>query len=228
MSAQGSIRRKLYMHPAHTAIGVSGGGGAGAPYCRITGLSADAFAEPALRVSLAAHRPDADIRAAMSLFHRVLDQQDAVRCDRVELDTLDFSAESLANTDCLVVFGRRLQIVGRLSNLESTDFTVVEPGRPDGRAVEVKPAVQGHPILEGVKAFVADIPSTAGYYVPADAMFLLTGFSASWVKPVAWVRNLQYVRGVDTAFGSSHDFRQPEFARFMLNAIAWVAEPRIG
>ncbi len=223
MSASGSIRRKLYMHPAHAAIGVSGGGVPG-PYCRITGLSTDDYAEPVLRVALAAQRPDADTRAAMSLFHRILDNQEGVQCDRVEFDMPDLSAYRDLTADCLVVFGRRLQIISRLADLESTEFSVVEPGRPDGRAVEVKPSVQGHPILDGVKGFVADIPSTAGYFVPTDSMFLLTGFSANWVKPVAWVRDLQHGRGVETALGSSHDFRQPEFARFMLNAIAWVAE----
>jgi len=212
------------MHPAHPAIGVSGGGVSG-PYCRITSLSAGEFAEPALHVSLAAQRPDADTRAAMALFHHVLEHQQGILCDRMEFDVPDISA---ATSDCVVVFGRRLQIVSRLADLEPSDFTVIEPGRPDGRAVEVKPAIQGHPILQGVKGFVADIPSTAGYFVPADVMFLLTGFSANWVKPVAWVRDLQYGRGVETALGSCHDFRQPEFVRFMLNAIAWVAEPPRG
>ena len=58
------IRRKLFMHPAHRTVGVSGDGIATGPYCRNERLLIDAPAVAPMRVVLAARKGDADARAA--------------------------------------------------------------------------------------------------------------------------------------------------------------------
>jgi hypothetical protein len=213
------------VHPAHRTIGVPGDGIALGPYCRIDSFATDRPDVVATHVALAAYQPDADARAAMASFQQAVAGRCDIQCRRVELDTVDADLESLADADCVVVFGQWLQVARHWSDLGAAARAASGPERSRHRQVqvEIEAAARWHPVLEGVEPFVSCLDAAEGVGVAADAMFLLNGRIAGEVQPLAWVRRRDG-RQFHTRLGSAEDFHQPSFVRLLLNAIAWVGQ----
>ena len=193
-----------------------------------------------MRVALVACRLDADACAALALFEQAIARRCDVQCRRVELDAADAGSESLADVDCVVLFGRGLHVARRwadldLASLGGADIPVCPVGQSfSGRQeclphlgekgllkVEIAPAARSHPILEGVEPFVSrDVLQPV--CISQDATLLLTGRTAGEVQPAAWIEHGCRDRVFHTTLGSSEDFRQPDFVRLVLNALAWI------
>jgi hypothetical protein len=118
-----STQRKLVMHSAHRTLGVSGGLAPG-PYCHIESLATAVAAAAPTCVALAAHRMDADAWAAMTLFQQAAGRQSNFKCRCVDLDAADAHLESLADADCVVVFGQGLRIARNGSDLGEANSAV--------------------------------------------------------------------------------------------------------
>ncbi len=144
----------------------------------------------------------------------------------MEKDVLDTGLSSLADADCIVVFGRELQVLSAWTDLAAAARTASGWRTGHGRPVQVKiePAAQWHPVLAGVKPFSSHLDALESAGLPDDATLLLSGQCAGAVEPVAWLRR-RYGLAVHTRLGSVADFRQPAFVRLLLNAAAWVACP---
>jgi hypothetical protein len=220
-------RRRLFMHPAHRSVGVSGDGLAPGPYCRMEGFAAPTDSRP-LRIALLARRWNADTEAAATLFEKAVAARCDVECGRVDIASLDTDRDLLPEIDCLVAFGQTLCITQHWRDVDATARAADGPptcseGRP--MEVEMAPAAEWHPVLEGVWPF----PSRHGQPepqpgLPEDAFLLLAGRADGQTWPVAWVRHTAEGPVFCTSLGSSDDFRQPDFVRLLLNALRWVSQ----
>jgi hypothetical protein len=177
-------------------------------------------------VVLAAYQPDAEACAALALFEQAVDGRSDLRCNRMEPGMPDANLGSLANADCVAVFGRELQVLSAWTDLAA----VVRAARgsrtdPDRQVrVDIEPAARWHPVLEAVEPFVSRLGPPAGDDMPDDAMLLLSGQSGGAVQPVAWLC-CHYGRAFYTRLGSVADFQQPDFIRLLINAAMWVGSP---
>jgi hypothetical protein len=217
-----AVRRRLFMHPAHQTVGISGDGMSRRPYCRVADFSTGGWAVRPTIVALAAYGQDADADAAIRSFEQAIRGRSDLRCRRVGLDTRPRQLPSLADSDCVVVFGRGLHVARCWTDL---DDALMADGPRDGRGgpmeVEVAMALAWHPILEGVEPFVSRRGGYSGVRLPTDATVLLYGKTGGTVLPLAWLDHLGS-RVFHSILGSPEDFRQPGFIRLVLNAIAWL------
>jgi hypothetical protein len=227
-------RRKLFMHPAHRTVGVSGDGVATGPYCRSQGFSTSSPLISATRIALAARQFDADACAAMELFQRAIEQRCDMDCRHVDLDVVNKGSDSLADADCIVIFGRGLRMARHWSDLDvllmdCPDFRVSENGtvpfRPrDDDLVEIELAAgaRWHPVLAGVKPFTSCHNLAQAACIPAETTVLLVGRTAEAVWPVAWAWQGSHGNVFHATLGSAADFHHPAFVRLVLNALAWI------
>jgi putative membrane-bound dehydrogenase-like protein len=85
-----------------------------------------------------------------------------------------------------------------------------------------------HPVLAGVKPF----KTTGGLYknpnVAADVTVLLTGTIPNQpTQPVAWVREKDGRRVFYTSLGHPDDFKDENFLRLLVNALAWTTKTEL-
>jgi hypothetical protein len=214
------------MHPAHQTVGVRGEGIVVGPFGWVDGLSIDRLVAAPLQVALVAYQPDADAQAAMALFEQAIDGRLDLQCGRVEMDALDAGLSRLADADCVVVFGRELQVLCPQMDLAAAARAVSGSRTDYDRHVrlEIEPAARWHPVLEGVEPFVSLHCAPEKDDMPGDATILLRGRSRGVCQPVAWL-HCRYGRAFHTRLGSVADFDQADFIRVLLNAAAWVGCP---
>lgn len=85
------------------------------------------------------------------------------------------------------------------------------------------PGMENHPVLSGVGV----LDSTASLYrthpIAKDATMLLGGVAPEGAQPLAWVREHEGGKVFYTSLGSVDDFRNPNFQRFIANALFWCA-----
>jgi len=252
MADKSAVRRKLFVHPAHRVVGVSGDSASLHPYCRIADVPTHGLLSAATHLALVARKRDADAWAAVALFDQATAERDNVDCSRVDLDAVDADLARLADADCVALFERGLHIARHWSDLafavqaednpagDCPNFRVSENGTVPLNAasplaegdreemrVELAVATRRHPVLEGVTPFVFHAVSR-GVCIPQDATVLLTGSRVDQIEPVAWVRHCRHGRVFHTSLGTSEHFRHPEFVRLVLNGLAWVAGQDFG
>lgn len=241
MAYASMVRRNLlFMHPAHATVGLSGGGTALGPYCRIERPAVslpDALPHVPLRVAVTSRRLDADVSAAIALFEQLLATHCDIQLRRVELDAADAKSES-ADIDCVVLFHQGLHIARRRADLNlssGADILVCppsqgfsgrqeclpRPGQKELSRIEIAPAARRHPIIEGVTPFVSRAVLQSVCISP-NATPLLIRRTAGEVQPVAWIERRRSGPVFHTKLGSSDDFRQPDFVRFVRNALVWI------
>ncbi len=93
-----------------------------------------------------------------------------------------------------------------------------------GVVAEVTPvrAARNHPVLKGVVAFKSNGSLYKNPAVASDVTVLLRGTIPQQDEPVAWVRERGNQRVFYTSLGHPDDFRDPNFARLLVNALAWA------
>ena len=221
MADSSQVRRILYMHPAHRTVGVSGIASSFRQDRPADRPDADELAAVPLRVLLLSHARDDRGHAALTAFERILAARGDMRCNRIDLAAA--KAGDLFDADCVVAFGRGIQIVGRwsASDANAIEDAVFEEAEGFEIEVEIAAAARWHPAVEGVGPFVARKGFSCPPHIPANAAPLLVRRWAGRVYPVAWAR-----QGNDRAFcttlGHPDDFRRQAFVRLLLNAIEWV------
>lgn len=223
MAIPPAIRRKLFVHSAHRTVGVSTDGIAIRPYGRLVDGAADRLDIPSRRVVLAVGSQDSEAAAALTLFERAIGRRNDLCYRRVSLDSLRSGSREFADADCVVVFGRGLQVVRHEGDLDivlpSSGGHSIDQRRT--MRVEIAPA-PWHPILEGVEPFASQYQVVDGIRTADDATFLLVVQSAHRTTPVAWIEHRHYGGVFCTSLGTADDFRQPAFVRLVFNAIDWV------
>jgi hypothetical protein len=212
------------MHPAHRTVGVLGTGVVTGPYCRIENSAICDMATMPMQVVLAASTQDVEAHSSLRSFEQAIHTPGNIECRRVKLETVDTGSEDLANADCVIVFGQGLHMACHWSNFDATRFTADKPetGRDKPTEIEISPAAEGHPLLNGVDPFVSRRKAPVCVPIPADATVLLTVATSAGVYPVAWVGHRRHGRTFHTTLGSPEDFQQPAFVRLLLNALAWI------
>ena len=105
MAHSSALQRKLFMHPAHQTVGMSGGVSRRSllPQRRFFDRG---FGRHALAGGLGRLRLDADARAALALLEQAIARGRDIQCRRVEFDAADAGSESLPDADCAVLFRR--------------------------------------------------------------------------------------------------------------------------
>ena len=90
--------------------------------------------------------------------------------------------------------------------------------------IAVEPRAKDHPVLRSVGGF----KTTGGLYknpdVSGDVTVLLRGTIPMGTEPVAWVREKDGRRVFYTSLGAPDDFKDPNFTRLLVNALAWVTK----
>jgi putative membrane-bound dehydrogenase-like protein len=93
-----------------------------------------------------------------------------------------------------------------------------------GVVAEVTPvrAARNHPVLKGVTAFKSNGSLYKNPAVASDVTVLLRGAIPQQDESVAWVRENGEQRVFYTSLGHPDDFRDPNFLRLLVNALAWT------
>jgi putative heme-binding domain-containing protein len=97
-------------------------------------------------------------------------------------------------------------------------------------ACEVKLAEKGkgHPILAGVMPYRSNGSLYKNPGVAPDVTVLVTGtIPSGQTEPVAWVREKDGRRVFYTSLGHPDDFRDPNFTRLLVNALAWTTKTEL-
>ena len=228
MASSTTARRKLFMHSAHRTIGVSGGGIELRPYCQLENFSSspDGPLAVLMHVALAADRQDADARASLASFQQAVERHGDVQHHRVEIATIDAGLEDVTDVDCVVLFRQGLHIARRWSDIDTTPWAAENHEQPNKKSppiqIEIAPWPRRHPLLEGVGPFESRLETVPSEPVPADATVLLIGRTALEDHPIAWLEPLDHGRAFRTFLGSSEDFAQPDFVRFVLGVLRWI------
>jgi hypothetical protein len=217
------------MHPAHRTIGVFGDRAELRPYYRSEPLflPESTNVEP-MRVILVADDQDADACASMASFQRRIERQNDMECRCVDWAAMLFGLEHVQDTDCVVVFRQGVHMVhprAASQNLDryrgvSQNFAAAH--KTERVLVKISEPSPKHPILEGMHSFESHQNLTFDAAVPDDATVLLVAHANNEVRPVAWLEEDSYGQAFYTTLGAPEDFRQPDFVRFVLNALAWI------
>jgi hypothetical protein len=238
MARSSTIHRKLYIHPAHGTVGVAGNGFGMKPYgWRETWPPYPESAEPK-RMVLVFRRLDANAQDRVALFEQALLGRCDARCVRVEFELIraaGFPMATFSEADCVVWFGRGLQIARHWSDFGGlSQFSCQRkwncplnceeiPFSDDSSAdVQILASFPGHPVLDGVGSFIARQGLCRSAVIPEGATCLLTGQSAGESFPVAWACYGRRGRVFGTLLGSADDFRRPDFVRLVQNALDWI------
>jgi putative membrane-bound dehydrogenase-like protein len=175
---------------------------------------------------------------------------------KAEKDAALAGVEELAKCDVAIFFTRRLQIEGEsldaVKSFVKSGKPVVGlrtashgfqkwlemdkdvfggdykghfgPGVSDVSVVE---AQKDHPVLKGVAAFKTSGSLYKNPNVAADATVLLRGSFGKESEPVAWVREKDGRRVVYTSLGHPGDFKDENFTRLVVNALAWATKTEL-
>jgi type 1 glutamine amidotransferase len=93
--------------------------------------------------------------------------------------------------------------------------------------VTIAPSGKGHPILKGVTAFKSNGSLYKNPNVAADVTVLLSGAIPGQSEPVAWVRETAGRRVFYTSLGHPDDFKDENFTRMLVNALAWATKTEL-
>lgn len=95
-----------------------------------------------------------------------------------------------------------------------------------GLAVDVSPleALKTHPVAKGVRPFRSAGSLYQNPKIADDTFVLLTGKAGTETHPVAWVREKNGRRVFYTSLGHQDDFKNENFIRLLVNALAWATK----
>ena len=93
--------------------------------------------------------------------------------------------------------------------------------------IKIEPKAKDHPILKGVESF----KTKGGLYknpnVAADVTVLMKGAIPEGTEPVAWTREKDGRRVFYTSLGHPDDFKDENFTRLLVNALAWTTKTEL-
>jgi type 1 glutamine amidotransferase len=88
----------------------------------------------------------------------------------------------------------------------------------------ITPGKEGHPVFKDVKPFGTDGKLYKNESLAADVTVLMTAKNASGnTQPVVWTRTNKGGKVFYTSLGVQKDFENPEFRKFLANAVVWAA-----
>lgn len=175
---------------------------------------------------------------------------------KAEKDTALAGAEELAKCDAAVFFTRRLQIEGESLEAVKSFVKSGKPViglrtashgfqkwlemdkdvfggdyknhfGPGVTSVTVAEKQADHPVLKGVAAFKTNGSLYKNPNVAADVTVLLRGSFGKESEPVAWVREKDGRRVFYTSLGHPDDFKDENFTRLVVNALAWATKTEL-
>lgn len=193
---------------------------------------------------------------SLAEYQKYLESNHPVRCSRAfrKTDTELPGLESLATSDVMILFTRRLKIDGEplelvkrycmsgkpivgirtashaFQNWLALDREVFggnyKGHYPEGpkTKVAIESTATTHPILEGVTAFESVGSLYRNTGIADDTELLLTGTIPGHAEPIAWTRLNHGGRVFYTSLGHPEDFREPSFLRLLTNAVFWASK----
>jgi type 1 glutamine amidotransferase len=90
--------------------------------------------------------------------------------------------------------------------------------------VKIVEKEKNHPVLKGCSGFQSNGSLYKNPDVAADVTVLLTGTIPGHSEPVAWTREKDGRRVFYTSLGHPDDFKDVNFTRLLVNALAWVTK----
>ncbi len=101
---------------------------------------------------------------------------------------------------------------GHYKNNEAAELTIV-------------PEQKGHPVFKEVKPFGTDGKLYKNENLTADVTVLMTAKNTSGnTQPVVWTRMNKGGKVLYTSLGVQKDFENPDFRKFMVNAVVWASQ----
>jgi putative membrane-bound dehydrogenase-like protein len=94
--------------------------------------------------------------------------------------------------------------------------------------VMVAEKAKEHPVVRGIASFKSNGSLYKNPAIAPDATVLLMGSIPNQSEPVAWVREKDGRRVFYTSLGHPDDFRDENFTRLLVNALAWVTKDGLG
>jgi len=250
---QQESQRRLLVHSAHEAIGVSSGLAA-LQACDLSRFVTSEGPRRRMRVCIAGRLPWGDAEAALPALESYLKRHCRTECVRIPRNGNGGlpAAESLEGFDCVLLLGQQITIAAargaspRLRKYAERDLPPGDSaggGFPAGPTIEIEvlPAAKGHPVLAGVEPFRSRAPlqyqpridencSPLLLAVPADRVLSECSSAGGGLpsRPVAWTRCLDAARCFRTVLGRAEDFRNTSFLRLLGNALRWTQAGRPG
>ncbi|MFO0947187.1 MAG: ThuA domain-containing protein [Planctomycetota bacterium] len=215
-----------------------------------------AEAQEPLKICLVSGSVEYRSDESLAEYQKYLEKNFPIRCSRAfrrtdeDLPGLD----SLASSDLMILFTRRLKIEGEQLDLVKRYCASGKPivgirtashafqnwleldkevlgGNYKGHyregpktRVTIESSAKGHPILEGVEEFQSVGSLYRNTGISKDADRLLSGTIPGHTEPVAWTRMHQGGRVFYTSLGHPDDFKEPHFIRLLTNAIFWATD----
>jgi len=238
-------QRRLLVHSAHEAIGVSSGLAA-LQACDLSRFAPGEQPRRPLRVCIVGRLPSGDTQPVLPALESYLKQHCRADCVQIPHNGGGLpAAESLEGFDCVLLLGQRITIAAaqgagpRWREYAGRDLP---PGDIEGAGsraqrvmeIEVVPAAKGHPVLAGVEPFRSRAPLETNPCIDENCTPLLlaiaagqtltacSGGGAPMPRPVAWTRCLGGARCFRTVLGRADDFRNTTFLRLLGNALRWT------
>lgn len=175
---------------------------------------------------------------------------------KAEKDTTFAGIENLEKCDVAIFFTRRLQIEGEALDAVKKYVKSGKPivgirtashgfqkwlemdkdifggnylghfgaGVADVNIVEKQ---KDHPILKGVTAFKTNGSLYKNPNVAADVVVLLQGSMGKESEPMAWTREKDGRRVFYTSLGHPDDFKDENFTKLIVNALAWTTKTEL-
>jgi putative membrane-bound dehydrogenase-like protein len=84
-----------------------------------------------------------------------------------------------------------------------------------------------HPVLKGVASFKSNGSLYKNPNIASDVTVLLTGSIPNQSEPIAWVREKDGRRVFYTSLGHPDDFKDENFTRLLVNALAWTTKTEL-
>lgn len=89
----------------------------------------------------------------------------------------------------------------------------------------IAPEQKGHPVFKDVKPFETDGKLYKNENLAADVTVLMTAKNTSGnTQPVVWTRMNKGGKVLYTSLGVQKDFENPDFRKFMVNAVVWASQ----
>ncbi|MBA4187103.1 MAG: hypothetical protein C0467_03710 [Planctomycetaceae bacterium] len=175
---------------------------------------------------------------------------------KAEKDTMLAGIENLEKCDVAIFFTRRLQIDGEALDAVKKYVKSGKPivgirtashgfqkwlemdkeilgGDYQGHFgkgiadVNILEKQKDHPILKGVAAFKTNGSLYKNPNVAADVVVLLQGSMGKESEPMAWTREKDGRRVFYTSLGHPDDFKDENFTRLIVNALAWTTKTEL-
>jgi hypothetical protein len=226
MTISSALHRRLYMHSAHSTVGVSS---LLSNFCKPQtqeSVPELEITEP-LTVTLVSGELSGRMAALLLGFQRILQNRFQIDCRCTFVDVAEGGSElgDIEPTACTVLLYHGITILHDRNDWDpdwlcNGIFASHNGVQPE---LTVMPHVLRHEVLQNVGLITVQQNIPVLHDLPVHGAGVLWAKEGETKWPVAWIDESNGRRMFHTSLGGDADFRQPNFCRMLTNAVAWVS-----